>query len=161
VGLFHLRITIERVIRFMKLKKITLFFLCLFLIGGAAAMAARAPQPKNDFPAFWGKFKSAVISRDKKTVAALSRFPIGMSSGASNIANSRELSRRFSEVFDQDTNAAKCFLTTAPTADTERPERYTVVCPNKGDSFVAYEFERVHDDWKFVHRQFPTNCSCR
>jgi hypothetical protein len=133
------------------------------LVCGAALVTPghNSAQHTDNFPAFWGKFKSAVISRDKKTVAALSRFPIGMSNGASNIANNRELARRFSEVFDQDTNAAQCFLNTAPTVDTERPERYTVVCPNKGDSFVAYEFERVHDDWKFVHRQFPTNCTCR
>src|SRR6267378_4824759 len=131
----------------MKVKKITLFFLCLFLIGGAAAMAARAPQPKNGFPAFWGKCKSAVISRDKKTVAALSSFPIGMSNGVSNIANSGELSRRFGEVFDQDTNAAKCFSVKEPAVDTETPDRYTVTCPNKDDNFVVYEFERTQKEW--------------
>lgn len=143
------------------MKKTALFSLCLFLIGASLATAARGPRQQNTFPAFWEKFKSAVIKRDKKAVAALSSFPIGMSNGAANIANGRELSRRFSEVFDQDTNAAQCFATRGATVDTERPERYTVVCPNKGDNFVAYEFELKQNEWKFVHRQFPTRCDCR
>jgi len=136
--------------------------LCLVISGTALAMAGRNfSRRTDDFPAFWKKFKSAVISRDKKTIAALSRFPISMSNGVSNISNSAELGRRFGEVFDQDTNAAQCFAETEPTADTESPDRFIVTCPNKGDNFVVYEFEQTKVGWKFIHRQFPTKCGCR
>jgi hypothetical protein len=125
-------------------------------------MPVRHDSQRGDgFPAFWQKFKTAVISRDKKTVAALSRFPIGMSNGAADIPNRAELGRRFGEVFDQDTHAAQCFAVKEPAMDTESADRYTVTCPNVGDKFVAYEFERTRKEWKFVHRQFPTKCGCR
>jgi hypothetical protein len=124
-------------------------------------MAARDTQPTDGFPAFWEKFRSAVISRDKKAVAALSRFPIGMSNEVPAISNSRDLSRRFAEVFDQDANAAACFARTEPTADTESRDRYAISCQSNADNFVAYEFERTPQGWRFVHRQFPTKCGCR
>ncbi|HEY6122842.1 MAG TPA: hypothetical protein VIV66_23005, partial [Pyrinomonadaceae bacterium] len=40
-------------------------------------------QPNDSFNAFWVQFKTAVIKGDRETVAALSRFPIGMSFGIS------------------------------------------------------------------------------
>jgi hypothetical protein len=115
----------------------------------------------DGFPAFWKRFKAAVISRDKKAVAALSKFPIGMSNGASNVSNGAELGRRFSEVFAQDTNAAVCFAAKEPVADIESAGRYTIACPNKDDNFVVYEFELNQKEWKFIHREFPTKCGCR
>jgi hypothetical protein len=144
------------------MKKIVFLSVSLLIGGASLTMAAHHGQPRKDaFPAFWQKFKAAVLTRDKKAVAALTRFPIGVSNGAPIIQSSAELSRRFSEVFDQDTNAAQCFAKTEPTADTESPDRYTVTCPNKDDNFVVYEFERTQQGWKFIHRQFPTKCGCR
>jgi hypothetical protein len=123
--------------------------------------ARKDSQRNNDFPAFWQKFKSAVIRRDPKSIAALSRFPIGMSNDVPAISHSRELSRRFAEVFDRDANAAACFARTEPTADTESGDRYAISCQSNADNFVAFEFERTPHGWKFVHRQFPTKCGCR
>ncbi len=143
------------------MNKIVVFSMVLLIGGASLVMGARDTHHINDFPAFWQKFKAAVISRDKKSVATLSRFPIGMSNGASDIPNRAELGRRFGEVFDRDTNAAQCFAVKEPALDTESADRYTITCPNVADNFVAYEFERTQKEWKFVHRQFPTKCGCR
>ncbi|PYS24676.1 MAG: hypothetical protein DMF72_04380 [Acidobacteria bacterium] len=136
--------------------------LCLLVSGAAVEMAGRnSAQPNDEFRAFWARFKTAVIAKDKKTVAALSRFPLTMSNGAANIADRAELARRFGDLFERDTNAAQCFASKEPTIDTESSNRYSIACPNKDDNFVVYEFERSGTDWKFVHREFPTKCGCR
>lgn len=36
---------------------------------------------ETDFPAFWNKFKSAVIAGDKATVAKMTKFPLSMQDG--------------------------------------------------------------------------------
>ena len=126
-----------------------------------ATILGNRPQHGDDFTAFWKKFKAAVISRDQKRVAALSRFPLTMSNGAANIANRGELARRFGDLFDRDTNAAQCFASKEPAIDTESANRYAIACPNKDDNFVVYEFERSGAGWKFIHREFPTKCGCR
>ncbi len=144
------------------MKRTFLLFLWLILSGVSLATTAVNYSQRNDgFPPFWKKFKTAVISRDQKHVAALSKFPLTLSNGAANIADRAELARRFSDVFDHDTNAAQCFASKEPTIDTESANRYTIACPNKDDNFVVYEFERSGTDWKFVHREFPTKCGCR
>ena len=136
--------------------------LCLLVCGAALVTPAHNfAQPTDDFSAFWGKFKAAVIARDKKTVAALSRFPLTLSNGATNIADRGELARRFGDLFDRDTNAAQCFASKEPAIDTESANRYAIACPNKDDNFVVYEFERSRAGWKFIHREFPTKCGCR
>jgi hypothetical protein len=115
----------------------------------------------DSFLVFWKKFKTAVIRRDRKAVAKLSKFPIAVADGVPSIQNSAELSRRFSDLFNRQTDAAQCFATKQPVPDTESPDRFTVVCPNEKDVFVAYEFERTDLGWRFIHRKFPTNCGCR
>ena len=143
------------------MKQMFFFCVCLFATVITVGLAAPAPLPQNGFPAFWIKFKLAVINRDKKTVVALSRFPVTMSNGARRISDAAEFRRRFEEVFDRDTNAAQCFADKEPSIDTENSNRYSIACPNKDDNFVVYEFERSDKDWKFVHREFPTKCGCR
>jgi hypothetical protein len=134
----------------------------LLLSGTAVPLAGRNFSRSDDsFLSFWRQFKTAVIRRDRKAVARLSRFPLAVAEGVPNIQNSAELSRRFSELFNRQTDAAQCFATRQPTADTESSNRFTIVCPYEKDVFVAYEFERTQLGWKFIHRQFPTNCGCR
>jgi hypothetical protein len=142
------------------MKKATLVS-CLLLCGTALLQAGSSFGRDDDFQSFWVKFKTAVIRRDKKTVARLSRFPIAVADGVPKIQNSPDLSRRFEELFKRQTDAAQCFATKQPAPDTENPNRFTIVCPNVKDVFVAYEFERTDVGWRFIHRQFPTNCGCR
>ena len=143
------------------MKKATLG-LCLLLCATVLPVASSSFSQRDDsFPSFWRKFKTAVIKRDRKAVARLSKFPIAVSMGIPKIQDSAELSLRFSELFDRQTNAAQCFASKEPIPDTESPNLFTVVCPYEKDVYVAYEFERTKLGWRFIHRQFPTNCGCR
>src|SRR5260370_40031487 len=78
-----------------KMKKATILCLCLLMSGAAVAMAANGPRANTTFPAFWQKFKTAVISGNKESVSSLSRFPLEMSYGIRTIKNSADLRRRY------------------------------------------------------------------
>ena len=110
-----------------------------------------ANQAPDDFKVFWEKFKTAVIKADKNAVADLSVFPLGMSYGIRSIKNKPELLRRYSEVFNKQTNAAKCFAAKEPEKDESNPKKFSVACPDSaGNEVVVYEFERSKAGWRFV-----------
>lgn len=134
------------------MKRTSLLCLCLLMSGTVLALSGSTFTTRDDsFQAFWQRFKSAVVSGDKKTVAGLSRFPIGMSYGIRSIKNSVDLNRRYRDVFNNQTDAAKCFSTKEPVADTDNVKRFTVGCPDAaGNEVVIYEFERTKMGWKFV-----------
>lgn len=128
--------------------------LCLVLIlSGTLLTAAVAPsaQSNDTFNTFWQKFKTGVIRGDKEAVAALSKFPLGMSYGIRSIKNKADLGRRFKEVFSKQSNAAQCFAKKDPERDAEDAKRFSVACPNEaGDDVVVYEFELTRTGWKFL-----------
>lgn len=133
--------------------KRTIILCLIFSIGGTAtALTAAEPAPFEDsINVFWQKFKTAVIGGDKGAVAALSKFPLGMSYGIARIKNRAELRRRWRELFNEQTNAAQCFARKGPEIDRANPKRFSVACPNEaGDEVVVYEFERTRTGWKFV-----------
>jgi hypothetical protein len=134
----------------------------LLLLGTVLVPAGgSSAQNHDDFLLFWRKFKTAVIKGDRKSVARLTKFPVSVAEGVPYIQNSAELNRRFGELFNQQTDAARCFASKQPEVDTENSSIYRVVCPNQADNFVAYEFEQTKRGWQFIHRQFPTTCRCR
>ena len=123
------------------LGSVLLVWIASFAVHGKA-------QATDSFNAFWDQFKTAVIKGDKETVAALSRFPIGMSFGISSIRNKAQLLRRYREVFNQQTNAAKCFEKKSPEKDRAK---YSIACPDEaGNEVVIYAFERTKTGWKFT-----------
>lgn len=130
----------------------TLLCLCLFVSGTTLAMTGGTYSKRDDaFQIFWRKFKFAVISVDKSAVAKLSRFPIGMSYGISSIKNSADLSRRYREVFNKQTDAAQCFSNKNPVVDEDNTDRFTIGCPDAaGNEVVIYEFEQTKSGWRFV-----------
>lgn len=134
------------------MKRATLLCFCLLMSGSVLALTSDTYVKRDDaFQAFWQKFKTAVISKDKKSVAALSRFPIGMSYGIRSIKSPADLNRRYREVFNTQTDAAKCFSSKEPVADTDNARRFNVGCPDAaGNEVVIYEFERTKTGWKFV-----------
>jgi hypothetical protein len=133
------------------MKRATILCLSLSISGTALAIAAANTQRNSAFPAFWQKFKTAVISGDKEAVSGLSRFPLGMSYGIRSIRNSAELRRRYREVFNEQTDAAQCFVKKKPEQDKSSSKRFSVACPDKGgDEVVIYEFELTKTGWKFV-----------
>jgi len=133
------------------MKRATALCLCLLLCGAAAAAGVGGAARDAAFDAFWEKFKAAVRGGDKAAVAGLSRFPVGMSYGVRSVRNRADLLRRYREVFNEQSDAARCFAKKRPEADAENPERFTVACPNEaGDEVVVYVFERTRAGWRFV-----------
>ena len=100
---------------------------------------------------FWQTFKTAVSKRDVETIARLSKFPLGMSYGISTIRTKAQLTRRYRQVFNEQTDAAACFAKAKPEIDADNPKRFTVACPDAaGNEVVIYHFEQTRAGWKFT-----------
>lgn len=127
--------------------------LCLALAVFAHAglhVSATSHQSDPSVDTFWTKFKTAVVKGDKTGVAALSQFPIGMPYGVPAVRNSAQLIKRYRQVFNGETNAAKCFVDAHPAIDSANRNRLTVGCKNSaGDEVIIYNFVRTKAGWKF------------
>ena len=100
---------------------------------------------------FWEQFKTAVTKRDVQTVARLSRFPIGMSYGIPDIKTKAQLSRRYRQLFNEQTDAAACFSKAKPEVDPANRKAFTVACPDAaGNEVVVYHFTQTRAGWKFT-----------
>ena len=107
----------------------------------------------TDFSEFWQKFKSAVISGDKATVAAMTKFPLSMPYGVKAIKNKEDFVRRFNEIFKGEANAAQCFGSAKP--HKESGQRYEIYCPfketpnDRENAPIRFEFE-LANGWRFA-----------
>ena len=100
---------------------------------------------------FWQSFKTAVSKRDVETIARLSRFPLGMSYGIPAIKTKAQLTKRYRQVFNEQTDAAACFSKAKPEIDADNPKHFTVACPDAaGNEVVIYHFEQTRTGWKFT-----------
>jgi hypothetical protein len=123
--------------------------LALLIISGLHT-SARVSQSDNSIDAFWTKFKAAVTNGDKPGVAALTQFPVSMPYGVRSIKTKSELITRYKQVFNRETNAAKCFATAKPERDSQRPKEFTVPCDNgSGEKVVIYQFVLTKAGWRF------------
>jgi hypothetical protein len=109
---------------------------------------------QSDFPAFWKKFKSAVIAGDKATVAEMTKFPLSMPYGIKAVKTKEDFLRRYNEIFKGEANAAKCFASAKP--EKESGGRCGIYCPFKGtpddweNAPIHFIFESTKNGWKFV-----------
>jgi len=123
------------------MKKIAALSLVLLLAGQAA---------DTSFETFWQAFKTAVSKRDVETIARLSKFPIGMSYGIPSVKTKAQLTRRYRQVFNEQSDAAACFAKAKPEADAENRKHFSVACPDAGgNEVVIYHFEKTRTGWKF------------
>ena len=100
---------------------------------------------------FWEQFKAAVGKKDVEAVAALSKFPIGMSYGIPAVKSKLELRKRYRQVFNEQTDAAMCFSKAKPEIDPENAKHFTVACPDAaGNEVVIYHFTQTRTGWKFT-----------
>ena len=100
---------------------------------------------------FFQSFKTAVSKRDVETIARLSKFPIEMSYGIPAIKTKAQLSRRYRQLFNEQTDAAACFSKVKIEMDPENPKRFSVACPDAaGNEVVIYHFEQTKPGWKFT-----------
>jgi hypothetical protein len=120
--------------------------LILFLLPQAFA--------QSDFPAFWKKFRSAVIASDKATVAEMTKFPLSMPYGIKAVKTKEDFLRRYGEIFKGEANAAQCFKSAKP--EKESAGRCGIYCPFKGtpddwqNAPIHFEFELTKNGWKFA-----------
>ena len=100
---------------------------------------------------FWESFRTAVSKADVETIARLSKFPLAMSYGNPAIKTKAQLTRRYKQVFKEQTDAAACFAKAKPEIDAGNPKRFTVACPDAaGNEVVIYHFEQTRTGWKFT-----------
>lgn len=105
----------------------------------------------ESFDGFWQTFKTAVSKRDVDTIARLSKFPVGMSYGIPSIRNKVQLTKRYRQLFNEQTDAAACFNKAKPEADTANPKHFSVACPDAaGNEVVIYHFEQTRTGWKLT-----------
>jgi hypothetical protein len=133
------------------MRRNTITGLVLLILSLGFSISAQPSQGDQSFPAFWTKFKAAVIKGDKIAVARMSVFPIEMPYGMGSVKTPAQLSKRYRQVFNGETNAAKCFAESEPKVDYQNPKRFTVGCKimNTGDVVIFYGFTRTKTGWKF------------
>jgi hypothetical protein len=109
---------------------------------------------QTDFSAFWNKFRSAVASPGKTTMADMTKFPLSMPYGVKTIKNKENFLRRYDEIFKGEANAAQCFARAKPQKESAR--RYEVYCPFKDtpndweNAPIRFVFELTKGGWKFT-----------
>ena len=100
---------------------------------------------------FWQTFKTAVSKRDVETIARLSKFPLDMSYGIPSIKTKAQLSKRYRQIFNEQTEAAACFSKAKIEMDPENAKHFSVACPDAaGNEVVIYHFEQTKTGWKFT-----------
>jgi hypothetical protein len=100
---------------------------------------------------FWQSFKTAVSKRDVETIARLSKFPLEMSFGIPAIKTKAQLTKRYRQIFNEQTDAAACFSKAKPEIDPANPKHFSVACPDAaGNEVVIYHFEQTRTGWKFT-----------
>ena len=100
---------------------------------------------------FFQNFKAAVGKHDVETIASLSKFPIAMSYGIPAIRTKAQLSRRYRQIFNEQTDAAACFNKAKIEMDPENSKHFSVACPDSaGNEVVIYHFEQTRLGWRFT-----------
>jgi hypothetical protein len=109
---------------------------------------------QTDFSAFWKRFRPAVITGDKATIAQMTRFPLSMPYAVKAVKNKQEFLRRYDEIFKGEANAAQCFGSAKPEKQCAR--RYEIYCPfkdtpdDKENTRIPFIFELTKSGWKFA-----------
>ncbi len=123
-----------------------LALMAIVLVNGPVQSA----QGDTSMETFWNKFKAAVIKGDQNAIAQLSQFPIGMPYGVPAVKTSAQLTKRYRQVFNGETDAAKCFAEARPVIDPDNRKQFTVGCKNAaGDEVIIYGFVLTGTGWKF------------
>ncbi|EMY78688.1 hypothetical protein LEP1GSC060_0533 [Leptospira weilii serovar Ranarum str. ICFT] len=122
-----------------------------------AASSISSSQTDVSISVFWEKFRNAILKNDPVNIANLSRFPIYMPYGASEIKSKAELLKRYDEIFNGEADAKECFRNAKPTLDPDRKKEFTVSCKMKGaepgaEEPILFGFKHTRAaGWKFIY----------
>jgi hypothetical protein len=73
-----------------------------------------------------------------------------MSYGIPNIKTKAQLTKRYRQIFNEQTDAAACFSKAKPEVDPANSKAFTVACPDSaGNEVVIYHFKQTKTGWKF------------
>ncbi|EMF41799.1 hypothetical protein LEP1GSC151_5175 [Leptospira interrogans serovar Grippotyphosa str. LT2186] len=113
-------------------------------------------QSDTSISTFWKEFKDAVLKNDSEKLASLSRFPIKMPYGYTQIKNKKEFLKRYDEIFSRQADAKECFQKEKqPVADSERTKEYIVSCKMRNgapdEEPVVYGFTYTKTGWKLIY----------
>lgn len=121
------------------------------IVALSLVLLVTAQAADSSFDTFWQAFKTAIGKRDVETIARLSKFPIGMSYGIPSIRTKAQLTKRYKQVFNEQSDAAACFAKAKPELDAQNSKHYSVACPDAGgNEVVIYHFEKTRTGWKFT-----------
>ncbi len=127
---------------------ITVAALTLISLSALQASSGFA-QTDPSIDAFWEKLKAAVTAHDVNAIATMSQFPIKMPYGVRAIRTKAQLLKRYRDLFNQQTDATKCFATAKPEPDASSQNKFSVGCKDAaGNETVIYEFVRTRGIWK-------------
>jgi hypothetical protein len=130
----------------------------MFMVAGALIAIATLQLSASVVPGdasldtFWAKFKTAVIKRDKEAVSTMCQFPITMPYRIRSIRTKAQFMRRYRELFNDQTDAAKCFAEAKPEVDPSTKNAFTIACKDLGGmENISYGFERKRGVWKLSY----------
>ncbi len=135
----------------MKIKVLLAICLCLNL---SQLQINAAVSQQTDFQSFWKEFRAAVEKSDKNALAAMTKFPLSMPYGVKSVKTKADFLKRYTEIFNGEADAAKCFLKAKP--EKENSKQYVVYCGFKktpgdeADKPIAFHFELTKTGWKFT-----------
>jgi hypothetical protein len=124
------------------------------LVGSLILLFSSNAFAQAEFPAFWQKFKAAVVRGDKSAVAGMTKFPLSMPYLQKKVKDKADFLRRYDEIFNGEANAAKCFAKAEPRKESAR--EYKIYCPFKQtpndleNAPVLFDFELTSTGWKFT-----------
>jgi len=126
----------------------------IWLVGILILLLFSNAFAETDLPAFWNKFRSAIIAGDKAAVAEMTKFPISMPYSVRAVKNKMEFLRRYTEIFNGEANAAQCFASAKP--EKQSAGRCEVYCPfketpdDRENAPIRFIFELTNSGWKFA-----------
>jgi hypothetical protein len=129
-------------------------FLFIAILCAAFCFSATSASAQTDFNAFWTKFKTAIVNKDKATVASLTKFPLAMPYGVKNIRTKASFLRDYTNNMNVGgANAARCFQATKPERD---GKMFAVWCADASEPETStnrpneYYFVKTKAGWRFA-----------
>ena len=130
-------------------RRLTLIIAGVLILIGTLQINASVVPNNASIDAFWAKFKTAVIKGDKETVSTMCQFPITMPYRVPSIRTKAQFMRRYRDLFNHQTDAAKCFAEAQPEVDTSTRNAFTIHCKDPGGAEnILYGFARTRGVWK-------------
>ncbi|MCH1912534.1 hypothetical protein L9Z41_11485 [Leptospira noguchii] len=130
----------------------------IFILLGVFFISPKNVKSQSEVPisTFWKEFKDAFLKNDREKLASLSRFPIKMPYGYTQIKNKKEFLKRYDEIFFHQADTKECFQKEKqPVIDPENSKEYIISCKMRNgapdEEPVIYGFTYTKTGWKLFY----------